>query len=347
MQIHHMGYGIKGFYKLAKLGQFWDMIPEEAQHRLRVLRFWKKYGLEATREAFGVSRRTLYRWQAKLRAARGDPTALIPQKPIPRRRRQSHWPKEVIDHIRYLREKYPNLGKARIYVLLKPWCEQRGLRCPSISTIGRIIARAPDKMRHVPVRLDARGKPKPLRRSEKLRKPRGFKASALEFWAVDLVERVRDGIRRYILTMVDPVSRMAFAVAVPGKRAKYTAKVLKALVEGNPEVRGLLSDNGSEFEGEFDELLKEREIRHYWTYPKSPKMNAHNERFNRTLQEQFVDYQEDLLFTDLEEFNRRLAGWLMDYNTVLPHHSLGLKPPVRWLLENHPECQRLWTNTLP
>jgi len=30
---------------------------------------------------------------------------------------------------------------------------------------------------------------------------------------------------------------------------------------------------------------------------------------------------------------------------VLPHHSLGLKPPVRWLLENHPECQRLWTNT--
>jgi len=55
MQIHHMGYGIKGFYKLAKLGQLWDMIPKEAQYRLRVLRFWKKYGLEATRGAFGVS----------------------------------------------------------------------------------------------------------------------------------------------------------------------------------------------------------------------------------------------------------------------------------------------------
>jgi len=207
------------------------------------------------------------------------------------------------------------------------------------------IARAPDKMRYVPVRLDARGRVKPLRRTKKLRKPRGFKAEALEFWAVDLVERVRDGMRRYVLTMVDPLSRVAFAVAVPGKRAKYTAKVLKALVEGNPGMRGLLSDNGSEFEGEFDELLKERGIRHYWTYPKSPKMNAHNERFNRTLQEQFVDYHEDLLFTDLEGFNRRLAEWLIGYNTVLPHHSLGLKPPVRWLLENHPECQRLWTNT--
>ena len=58
------------------------------------------------------------------------------------------------------------------------------------------IARAPDKMRHVPVRLDARGKPEPLRRSKRLRKPRGFKAEALEFWAVGLVERVRDGMRR-------------------------------------------------------------------------------------------------------------------------------------------------------
>ncbi|RLA83451.1 MAG: hypothetical protein DRG31_06160, partial [Deltaproteobacteria bacterium] len=128
----------------------------------------------------------------------------------------------MIERIRYLREKHPNLGKARVYVLLKPWCEERRFRCPSVSTIGRIIARTPDKMRYVPVRLDARGRVKPVRRTEKPRKPRGFKAEALEFWAVDLV---------------DPLSRVAFAVAIPGKKAKYTAKVLKALVEGNPGMR--------------------------------------------------------------------------------------------------------------
>ena len=50
-------------------------------------------------------------------------------------------------------------------------------------------------------------------------------------------------------------------------------------------------------------------------------MNAHAERFNRTLQEQFVDYQEDLLFDDLAAFNQKLADWLLAYNTVLPHHS--------------------------
>jgi len=69
--------------------------------------------------------------------ARGDPIALQPKR-------------------------YPNLSKARVHVLLEPWCEQRGLRCPSVSTIGRIIARAPDRMRHVPMRLDARGRPRDL-----------------------------------------------------------------------------------------------------------------------------------------------------------------------------------------
>ena len=70
------------------------MIPEKALYRLKVLKFWKKYGLEATREAFGVSERTLYRWQAKLKAAGGDPIALQPKRPIPKRKRQSLWPRK-------------------------------------------------------------------------------------------------------------------------------------------------------------------------------------------------------------------------------------------------------------
>ena len=80
-------------------------------------------------------------------------------------------------------------------------------------------------------------------------------------------------------------------------------------------------------------------------FPDFTRRMAFRSRKIATIQEQFVDYHEDLLFTDLEGFNRKLAEWLVDYNTVLPHHSLGLKPPVKWLLENHPECQRYWTNT--
>jgi len=80
------------------------------------------------------------------------------------------------------------------------------------------------------------------------------------------------------------------------------------------KIFAILSDNGSEFKKEFDSLLKEKGLTHYWTYPRSPKMNAHNERFNRTIQEQFVDYYEDLLFTDIDLFNEKMADWLIDYN---------------------------------
>ena len=74
-------------------------------------------------------------------------------------------------------------------------------------------------------------------------------------------------------------------------------------------------------------------------------MNAHVERFNRTIQEQFVEYHEDLLFDDLAAFNRKLADWLPAYNTVLPHHSLARQSPVQFLIQHQPECQRWWTHT--
>jgi transposase InsO family protein len=156
-------------------------------------------------------------------------------------------------------------------------------------------------------------------------------------------------MRRYILTLIDPVSAIAFAVATPSKHARHTAIAAQALAEGllaNPRGKLMfLSDNGSEFKGAFDQTLKRLGLTHYWTYPKSPKMNAHAERFNRTLQESFVDYHEDLLFTDLALFNQKLADWLVFYNTQRPHHRFKQQPPLSFLLQHHPECQRYWTHT--
>ncbi len=61
-------------------------------------------------------------------------------------------------------------------------------------------------------------------------------------------------------------------------------------------------------------------------------MDARNERFNKTIQDMFVSYNEDLLFTDLNEFNRKMAKWLIDYNTILTHTSLGYKTPVEYAI---------------
>jgi hypothetical protein len=47
-------------------------------------------------------------------------------------------------------------------------------------------------------------------------------------------------------------------------------------------------------------------------------MNAHVERFNRTIQEEFIDYLQELLITP-NEFNRQLIPWLIGYNAERPH----------------------------
>ena len=353
MQTDYLWHGIKGFKKLERLCYLWDMKTKEAQERLKILRFYEKYGLSATVEAFEISRRTLFRWKALLKSKQGDSASLNPKSCKPKRNRQPSTPKIIIDEIKRLRTKYPNLGKTKLHTILHFYCKENNLHLPSESTIGRIIAKDKEKMRMFPYRIDSQGKSKPIRKkSSKPRLPKGVNQPPMGVWAVDTIQRVSVGIKRYIMTMIDPHTRIAFAVAIPSKHTKHTSKVLEALIDGVSESAtqkdkriAILSDNGSEFKKDFDELLQQKELTHYWTYPRSPKMNAHNERFNRTIQEQFVDYYDDLLFTDIEEFNKEMASWLIDYNTKIPHHSLGLKAPVEYTIQNYPECQRLWTNT--
>ena len=48
-----------------------DMITKQAKERCRILAFREKHGDEAAKEDFKVSRRTLFRWQKKLKEAHG------------------------------------------------------------------------------------------------------------------------------------------------------------------------------------------------------------------------------------------------------------------------------------
>jgi len=80
-------------------------------------------------------------------------------------------------------------------------------------------------------------------------------------------------------------------------------------------------------------------------YPSTPKMNAAYERFNLTIQEQSVDYYEELLFTGLDVFNKKLADWLVRYNGISPHKGLELKTPMQYVVENKPQCNMWWGHT--
>jgi hypothetical protein len=141
MQTYYLWRWVKGFRRFEQLGYRLSMITKEAQERLRILPFWDKYGLEAAIEAFAVSKRTLYRWKAALALNANDILSLNPKSRKPHSGRSPATPKSVIDEIKRLREKYPNIGKEKIFILLKPFRLERGLPPPSSSTIGRIIAK--------------------------------------------------------------------------------------------------------------------------------------------------------------------------------------------------------------
>ncbi|MGY0400015.1 MAG: DDE-type integrase/transposase/recombinase, partial [Ostreibacterium sp.] len=106
-------------------------------------------------------------------------------------------------------------------------------------------------------------------------------------------------LKRYIMTYIDENSGYAIALAMD-KQTSHNAELFfnKAFSLTPFVVKQVITDNGSEFKGQFKQCLKDALIKQYHTYPYTPKMNAICERFNRTLQEQFVDYYEDLLFTD-------------------------------------------------
>lgn len=86
--------------------------------------------------------------------------------------------------------------------------------------------------------------------------------------------------------------------------------------------------------GEFDNFLKQKNIKHLFIYPRCPKINAFIERGNRTLQEEFIDDNDYLVLEDgIDEFNNKLIEYLIWYNTKRPHHSLNYLSPINFLLK--------------
>jgi len=77
----------------------------ETEKREKILFFWKQFGLEATKEAFGIQRSTLFLWKQKQK--NGD---LTPKSRRPKIVRVPTTPAETIEEICNLRRALPFLG---------------------------------------------------------------------------------------------------------------------------------------------------------------------------------------------------------------------------------------------
>jgi transposase InsO family protein len=317
---------------------------KEVERRVKILTFWHTHGATATRDAFKVSCRTLFRWQAALAKEQGNLAALDPKSTAPKKRRSRSYPPGFIERIIVLRTIHPRLGKEKLTSLLK----EEGYAI-SVSFMGRTLADLKRQRRLPPYeRVSLSGRTGKLierrrERKKKLRRPTGYRV--LE---ADTIVRFIDGVKRYILTGIDTEKRTAFAVAYTNhgsvSAADFLMKCAAVLPDCPPDIQ---TDNGSEFALHFARTADELSFMHFHTYPRSPKMNAHVERFNRTLDEEFLIWNRALLRDDVRAFNNKLMEWLLWYNAERPHYALGQVSPFRSMMRSLPaeECQMWWTHT--
>lgn len=333
MRIGHVLKNTRGFAKAAASALKWRSMHNqmEVERRVKILTFWSKYGTDATTAAFGTGRATLFRWQQALTQGGGSVSVLDPKSTAPKKRRARSISPNLKQAIINWRTKRPRIGQKKLTPLLR----KAGFSVTE-AYIGRCISDL-KKNRSLPqsTRLSWYAKRGTHKEQQKrvVKKVRRQKKRGLE---IDTIVRHIDGIKRYILTAIDVERRFAYAYTYTNHSSGSARDFLKRLIRHAPfAIAEIQTDNGSEFAHHFHDACVTLDITHYHTYPRSPKMNAHIERFNRTVQEECIVYHRALLRDDIYGFNATLEEWLQWYNTERPHEALGLVSPMEYYMSHY------------
>lgn len=321
---------------------------EVAQKKMEIINFYNEFGEKATIRAFGADRKVVSRWRQRLTQNGGRLESLIPYSTRPKTVRRVSYSQKIVDFIKYYRENHPKTGKEKIKVELDEYCLKEGVKTVSQSTVGNIIKRhkfffqKSGRIYHNPNSKWAQNKHK---RKKRLRVKHPPKLTDFGHIQSDTVERITDGIKDYFYSAID--AKMKFTLTLNYKRLnsqnnKDFYQRFKSVYPG--EIKNWQSDNGSENLGKFDKQLEEDQIPHFFSYPRCPKINTYIERYNRTIQEEFIDNNLDIIH-DKILFNKKLSDYLIWYNTKRPHKSLGLKSPLQYLLEKGAMSQKSLTYT--
>jgi len=276
---------------------------------------------------FGLHRNTFGKWLRKF-----DPNNLRnleSQGTRPRRvrKRQGIWAKD--ERIISLRKEYPCWGKKKLKVLY----ERRYQETITEWYIQRVIEDYHLYFRKKKKRISNKRKTGQVRKRitelTTTKKETGF---LLHF---DSIILQKNNQKRYIITGIDHHSRFAYAWMYSRHNSQTAEDFLrKIFFLLNNSVQNIHTDNGSEFKKYFEKAVQKQQLIHYWSRPKTPKDNPINERFNRTLKEEFLHWGN--YHPDPHIFNRNLTSWLITYNTIRPHESLNFSTPLEVAQKSYP-----------
>ncbi|MCX7830804.1 MAG: integrase core domain-containing protein [Acidobacteria bacterium] len=356
MQIIFLENYFKGYKKV--LG--YSMIESHPQRetilrRIEIIEFFKEYGKEATEKAYKVKKSAIYLWIQKLKRSGGDLEGLAPKSRAPVRRRKRIVSGVIKDFIVKYREEHPKVCQEAIKPALDKHCKENNLQCISETTIGRIIRDLKDegrlKERQKKLRIDARTGRLHERKREAQKKERRKDLAAKksgDVVQIDAMTKNVKGFKRYVISAIDEKSKFGFQYGYNKLTSETARDFMEKLQMVVPfAIRNVQTDNGSEFKKHFDKYLQEKKIPHFFNYPRHPKSNAIVERFNRTTQEQYINWHLDEM-ADIETFNQGLMEYLLWYNTEKPHKSLKKLTPLDFILKTtfpHTKFSNMYRDT--
>jgi transposase InsO family protein len=306
-----------------------DTLSEKAQLKLEWIIFYFTIGgMNAllTAKHFGINPKTMHKW--KKRFNEKNLSALEEKSRAPARTRQREISILQKERIRSLRQEHLRWGKMK---LKRRYKEIYG---EDISSWKFQIVIEDERLYYDRKKvLKQRKRRKQLQEKPRKRINTLLKESKTNFlWHVDtVVFTLFEGGYRYLLTAIDDYSKLSYARLYTTHSSRQAADFLKRLhylTEG--EIINLHHDNGSEFQKDFEKACGELSLPQWYSRVRTPKDNAVLERFNRTIQEEFVEMT-DVDVEETEVFNQRLLEWLIEYNSIRPHQALDYKTPLSYI----------------
>jgi len=315
------------------LSNYWMLSPK-AKQRLEWMIFYYSIGqkrVKATTDYFGISRKTFWKWKGRFNPKIIQ--SLEEKSKAPKTRRT--WQVTDIEEKRVieLRTKYLKYGKKKLKILYQ------GLYKENISTwkIERVV-------RKHNLYLDPEEHKKSVRRlKRRVLRPKvrlhEFKKILpdITLWHTDSVLIWWYGQRRIIFTAIEDSTKLAFARVYQSGSSRQATDFLQRLVYlTNGKLKIIHSDNGSEFAGEFEKACFALGISQVYSRARTPKDNPSLERFNWTIQDEWLSMSEVGL-DDIQEANLDLTAWLIEYNSVRPHQTLDYQTPLSYAQTYKPE----------
>lgn len=145
-----------------------------------------------------------------------------------------------------------------------------------------------------------------------------------DLYQADLVDMIKfsrwNKGYKYILTIINCFTKLAFALPIKTKSGLEISKVLDPILQMYP-MKHFQTDQGTEFFNSYvRNLLKKYNINHYHTF--SDKKASIVERFNRTLKSKMW-----IMFSEQGNYHwlSNLQSLVFKYNNTV-HRTIGLKP---------------------